>query len=122
MGGGAKGEAIYDGSHLQLQPFMKAFTFIGHRLLMEPLTREQGPASQSIKLSALMVVAMVYVIIRLTGPLRMHLKFVEQSKNRRAGGILALSLALTMPRARGRPRRGVDWYAVGCKKEEAQEI
>jgi hypothetical protein len=67
---------------------------------MEPLTREQGTASQSIKLSALMLAAMVYVIISLIGPPRMHLNLVQQSKNRCAEG---LALALIMPRARGRP-------------------
>jgi hypothetical protein len=53
----------------------------------------------------------------LTGPLRMQLKLVEQSKNRSAGGILALALTLTMPRARGRPRRGAGWYAVDSRRK-----
>jgi hypothetical protein len=50
-------------------------------------------ASQSIKLSALMLAAMVYVIISLIGPPIMHLNFFEKNKNRCAGGILALALA-----------------------------
>jgi hypothetical protein len=65
-----------------------------------------------------MVAAMVYVIISLIGPLRMQLNFVEQSKNHCAGGILALALALIMPRARGRPRRGVGWYAADARKKQ----
>jgi hypothetical protein len=84
---------------------------------MEPLAREQGTASQSIQLSALMVAAMVYGIISLIGPPIMHLKLVEQSKNRCAGGILALALALIMPQARRRPRRGAGWYAADARKK-----
>jgi hypothetical protein len=84
---------------------------------MEPLTREQGTTSQSIKLSALMLAAMVYVIISSIEPPRMHLNLVEQSKNRCAGGILALALALIMPRARGRPHRGAGWYAADARKK-----
>ena len=90
----------------------EAFISIGLRLSMGPLTREHRPASESIKLSALMVAAMVYVIISLIGPGKMHLNLVEQSKNRCIGGILALALTLIMPRARGRPRRGAGWYAT----------
>jgi hypothetical protein len=96
---------------------MKAFTSVDLQLSMGPLTREQRPASQSIKLAALMVAAMVYVIIHLTRPLRMQLKLVEQRKNHRAGGILALTLTLTMPCARGRPRRGARWYAVDSRRK-----
>jgi hypothetical protein len=96
---------------------MKALTSVGLRLSMGPLTSEHRPASQSIKLSALMAATIVYVIIRLTGTLRMHSKLAEQSRNRRAGDILALVLILTMPRARGRPRRGAGWYAAESREK-----
>lgn len=89
---------------------------------MEPLVCEQGTTSQSIKLSTLMVAAMVYVIFRLTGPPRMNLKFVEQSRYRHAGGILALALPLTMPRERGRPRRGVGWYATDARNKRHKKF
>jgi hypothetical protein len=64
-----------------------------------------------------MAATIVYVIIRLTRPLNMQLKLVKKSKNRCAGGILALALTLTMPRARGRPRRGAGWYTVDSRRK-----
>lgn len=96
---------------------MKALTSVGLHLSMGPLTREQKPASQSIKLSALMAAAIVYVIFRFNETLRMHSKLAKQSRNRRGGNTLALLLILTMPRARGRPRRGVGWYAVESRRK-----
>jgi hypothetical protein len=84
---------------------------------MGPLMHEHRPASQSIKLSTLMVAAIVYAIIHLTGTLRVHSKLTEQSRNSSAGDTLALILILTMPRVRGRPRRGADWYAVDYRRK-----
>lgn len=100
----------------------EGLTSVSHWLLMEPLAREQGTTSQSIKLSALMVAAMVYVIFRLTGPPIMNLKFFEQSRYRRAGGILALALPLTMPLERARPRRGAGWYATDARNKRHKKF
>jgi hypothetical protein len=75
---------------------MRALTSIGLRPLMGPLTHKNRPASQRIKLSALMVVAIVYAIIHLTRTLRMYLKLTEQRRNRSIGDIMALVLILTM--------------------------
>jgi hypothetical protein len=117
--GGANGGAIYGGAYSQLRPVIKAFTSVGHRILMELLAREQGTASQSIKLSALMLAAMVYVFISLIGPPIMHSNLIQQSKHRCAQGI---ALALIMPRARGRPRRGAGWYAADARKKRHQRF
>jgi hypothetical protein len=117
--GGANGGAIYGGAYSQLWTVIKAFASIGHRILMELLAREQGTASQSIKLSALMLAAMVYVFISLSGPPIMHSNLIQQSKHRCAEGF---ALALTMPRARGRPRRGAGWYAADARKKRHQRF
>jgi hypothetical protein len=96
---------------------MRGLTSVGLHLLTGPLTRENRPASQSIKLSALMAAATIYAIISLLGTLRMHLQLTEPSKNRSEGEILALVLIFIMPRARGRPRRGAGWYAADSRRK-----
>jgi hypothetical protein len=96
---------------------MRALTSVGLRPSMGPLTRENRPASQSIKLSALMAAAIVYAIIRLTGTHRMYSQPTEQRRNRSIGDILALVLIFTMLRARGRPRRGAGWYATDSRRK-----
>jgi hypothetical protein len=98
-------------------PVMRALTSVGLHLLMGPLTRENRPANQSIKLSALMAAATIYAIIRLFGTLRMYSQLTEPSKNRSEGDILALVLIFIMPRARGRPRRGAGWYAADSRRK-----
>jgi hypothetical protein len=54
---------------------MRDLTSVGLHLLTGPLTRENRPASQSIKLSALMAAATIYVLINLLGTLRIVEKY-----------------------------------------------
>jgi hypothetical protein len=84
---------------------------------MGPLTSEHRPAIQSIKLVALMAATIIYVITHLTGSLRVHSKLAEKSRSSSAFDTLALILTLAMPWARGRPRRGADWYAADSRRK-----
>jgi hypothetical protein len=86
---------------------------------MELLARGQGTASQSIKLSALMLAAMGYVYFSLNRPPTSHSNLFQQVQHRRAGGS---ALALTMPRVRGRPRRGAGWYAADSRRKRHQRF
>jgi hypothetical protein len=86
---------------------------------MELLARGQGTASQSIKLSALMLAAMGYAFFSLNGPPTSHSNLFQQGKHRCAGGS---ALALTMPRVRGRPRRGAGWYAADSRRKRHQRF
>jgi hypothetical protein len=94
---------------------MRGINSVGLHLLMRPLTRASRPASQSIKTAALMAIATIFSLISFLGGFGMHWKVTEPSENNSAGGILALVLVLTMPRARGRPRRGAGWYAADSR-------
>jgi hypothetical protein len=96
---------------------MKVPTSVGLRLSMGPLTSEHRPASQSIKLSALMATTIIYAITCLTRSLSVHSKLAEQRSSNRALDTLALILALAIPRARGRPCRGAGWYAADSRRK-----
>ena len=106
-------------AYSQLRAVIKSLTSVDHWILMELLARGKGTASKSIKLSALMLAAMGYVFISLSGPPIMHSNLLQQGKHCCAKGF---TLALTMARARGRPRRGAGWYAVDTRRKRHERF
>jgi hypothetical protein len=84
---------------------------------MRPCISDHSPVSQSIKLWDLMALTMIYFRTCLTGSSNVPPKPPEQWDCSSVLGVLALNLALAMPRVRGRPRRGADWYASNSRRK-----
>jgi hypothetical protein len=80
---------------------------------MRLLARASSTGEQRIKTSALMAIAITFDLIHRLGGFVMHLRFAEPkaepSKSRDRAWLLS------MPRARGRPRRGAAWYAADSR-------
>jgi len=89
---------------------------------MGPLTSDYRPASQSIKLSALMAATILYALARLTGNFNVRLNLAEQRGSNNVLSSLALILALSMPRVRGKPRRGAGWYAAESRRKRHRKF
>jgi hypothetical protein len=77
---------------------------------------------QSIKTTTLMAIATIFALINSLGGFGMIQKVAEPNGNNLAVGTLAIALVISMPRARGWPRRGVGWYADRLAMEEAKEV
>jgi hypothetical protein len=89
---------------------------------MQLSTSAIGPASQSIKLVALMAFIVVYLPINL---LEGSIVFEQSSAQRGchpAPDDLALTFVSVMPRLRGRPRRGAGWYAAASRRKRHREF
>jgi hypothetical protein len=89
---------------------------------MQLSTSAIGPASQSIKLVALMAFIVVYFPINL---LECSIVLEQSSAQRGCHPVpddLALNSVPVMPRLRGRPRRGAGWYAAASRWKRHREF
>jgi hypothetical protein len=89
---------------------------------MQLSTSAFSPASQSIKLMALMAFIVAYPPINLLGSSIVFWQLPAQRGCYRALGDLALTFAPVMPRLRGRPRRGAGWYAAASRRKRHREF
>jgi hypothetical protein len=101
---------------------MKRTISVGLRSPMGPCTSDHRSVSQSIKLLALMAATTIYASARLTGSFSVRPKPPEQRGSSSVLGVLALILALAMPRVRGKPRRGAGWYAADSRRKRHRKF
>jgi hypothetical protein len=99
------------------------------RNMMRSSTSALGPASQSIKLMALMAFIVIYSPITLPGCSIITEQFpVQRGCHPTLGdllptlGNLALTFVSGMPRLRGRPRRGARWYAAASRRKRHRDF
>jgi hypothetical protein len=78
---------------------------------------DHSTISQSIKLMDLMAITVFYSSTYLTRSSNVPSKLPKQRGCNRVLGELALNFTLAMPRVRGRPRRGADWYAADSRRK-----
>jgi hypothetical protein len=77
---------------------------------------------QSIKTTALMAIAIIFALINSLGGFGMIQKVAEPNRDNLAVGTPAIALFLSMPRARGRPRRGAGWYAADSRRKRQKKF
>jgi hypothetical protein len=97
---------------------------------MRPLTRARRTVDQSIKTTTLMAKDITFVLINRLGGFVMHLKIAEpkaepsrcRNRDTPSAGIPTIALLLSMPRARGRPRRGATWYTADSRRKRQKKF
>jgi hypothetical protein len=94
---------------------MMGINLSGLHHLMRPLTRARRTVGQSIKTTALMAIATIFSLISSLGGFGMIRKVAEPKGDNFVVGTPTLDLVLSIPRARGRPRRGAGWYAADSR-------
>jgi hypothetical protein len=101
---------------------MRGINSVDLHLFTRPITLASRLSCHSIKPATLMATTTIFSLINILSGFGMHWEIIEPSKHNSAGEVLALVLILTMPRARGIPRRGTGWYAANARRERYKKF